>query len=324
MGSRLWKLIGWLIVLGLVVLACGFEPNRYPSTTRTPDPMLQLGLVCMGAPISAAAPYAGSGLHPAVLEDEHSEWPSESWSDQIPEAWSPARSEEAQLVVCVGEIEDISLEVCPYNLGSDITRYRRDLPVRILEARTGNLVAQKTFVGSDPRHCQATENMNTTVLYGEIASYSEVETWFRQYVESGAAATQPAAKDVNVYCGYFGDSPQVLEADQMVSLYWQWTATTDEYRQDYIDAITFFLRLDGEPIDISTADRSLDSCEAENWPCVTWRLEPIALQPGTHEVVMTQVFNREIQDGFDMDADGNLDTYGGEWVREPACEIIVQ
>lgn len=128
--------------------------------------------------------------------------------------------------------------------------------------------------------------------------------------------------EVSVYCGYFSESPVYLDAGQRVILYWKWGAATEEYRRDYIDVASFALQLDGAFLDLSTAAQSLHSCE-EGGLCVTWRLQPINLEAGKHEVIMTVSLAREITDGFDLDQNGALDTYGpGDWTAPP-CEIIL-
>ncbi len=129
--------------------------------------------------------------------------------------------------------------------------------------------------------------------------------------------------EVSIYCGHFGESPVYFDAGQPVILYWIWGAATDSYRQDYIDSASFALQLDGRSLDLSRATRSLGGCETGNF-CVTWRLPAISLAKGRHEVIMTVSIAREITDGFDLDQNGALDTYGPEDWTAPPCEIIVQ
>ncbi len=131
------------------------------------------------------------------------------------------------------------------------------------------------------------------------------------------------AKEVSVYCGYFGESPAYLDAGQPVILYWRWGAATDEYRQDYIDSTSFALQLDGRVVDLSRAARSLGGCESGEF-CVTWKLPAMSPARGRHELVMTVTISREITDGFDLDQNGALDTYGPEDWTAPPCEIVVQ
>jgi hypothetical protein len=136
--------------------------------------------------------------------------------------------------------------------------------------------------------------------------------------------TQAAVKEVSVFCGVLGDSPQIIEAGQQVLFYWRWGAATEDYLQDYIDVASFDLNIDGVSVGFVTI-RSEDLCEEEGY-CATWKLsEALTLSKGSHMVNLTVWLDREITDGFDLDNDGNLDTYGpSEWILESACEVIAK
>lgn len=137
--------------------------------------------------------------------------------------------------------------------------------------------------------------------------------------EAEAAASLPT-QDINVACSYFGYSPVYINPGQPVSLFWRWGAATDEYRQGYIDAVSFDLRVDGQYMDISSAYQDLEPCHGG--PCVTWRLPAITLDKGEHNVELTTTLAWEITDGYDFDENGAPDTYGpGEWTD--TCTIIV-
>ncbi len=127
-------------------------------------------------------------------------------------------------------------------------------------------------------------------------------------------------QDINVACSYFGYSPVFINQGQPVSLYWRWGAATDEHRQEYIDAASFSLLVDGQEMDISSADLDFEPCYGG--PCITWRLPAITLDKGEHKVEMTTKLEKQITDGYDFDENGELDAYGpGEWTD--TCMIIV-
>src|SRR4030042_4800363 len=69
------------------------------------------------------------------------------------------------------------------------------------------------------------------------------------------------AMEISVYCGDFGASPVYVESNQPVALYWTWGTTSEEYRQDYIDAASFALQLDGQNQDLSGAMQTHYVCE---------------------------------------------------------------
>jgi hypothetical protein len=105
-----------------------------------------------------------------------------SWSDNVADEWVPETVQEAQLVACVDEEQERSIEVCLYN-GPSITRYRYTVSVRLVQARTGAEVASTTVHGSMPRECRQTEDYDLTRLAGDHVPFAAVEEWMRVRVE---------------------------------------------------------------------------------------------------------------------------------------------
>ncbi len=119
-----------------------------------------------------------------------------------------------------------------------------------------------------------------------------------------------------------GASPQTLLRDQPLVLTWIWQTATDSLRQDYIDAATFKLSLDGQNIDVSEADMKMKDDKEGFY--VTWHMPAIVLQRGSHEVMMTVVLDKQINDGFYSDKDGSLSTFGPGPTKFPPSTIIVK
>ncbi len=300
-----------------------------PVSNPQAEARAALAGVCSGRGVAGAGAYAGEGVHPVVLLSSSGE--DHDWSDDLSGSWVPQSVQDAQLVACVDPEQESEIEVCAYN-GPSITRYRYEVSLRLVEAGTGVEVASTALQGTDPRECQPSEPYDLTRLAGDHVSFAAARDWMRDYVEGSApSAVSPAEPpppgsqpsiEVSVYCGYFGESPVTVGLDQPVVLYWKWGAASDDYLQDYVDAASFGLRLDGDFLDVSGADQSLDDCEGGR--CVTWRLAPMTLGQGRHEAVMTVTLDREITDGFDFDSNGALDLYGPSVWEAPACEIIVE
>ncbi len=280
--------------------------------------------------------YSGTAPHPLVILRENGD--RHPWDGELSQSWFPASATETQLVACVGEPKEVSVEICQYD-GPDITRYRYQTRVQLFEARSAELVVDQTFMGSMPRECGSSEDYDLTEIYGNEVTYDEVEAWLQQYVESYAASiepvanpplntprptTQPAIKEISVFCGNFGDSPQYLAAGQQVTFYWRWGTEKEEYRQAFIDAASFELFLDGQRETIATT-RTEDMCQ-EGGYCATWKVSSsMTLSSGSHEVLLSIYLDHEITDGFDLNQDGQLDNYGpGILQIEPACQVIAE
>lgn len=129
--------------------------------------------------------------------------------------------------------------------------------------------------------------------------------------------------EISAYCAVFDNSPSYANAGQEIILRWSWTATTNAYRQDYIDSVAFSLQLDGAEIDTSPASITLTTNDSGEY-YAGWRIPPITLSEGTHQVVITEIFNRQIMDGFDSDNNGSLDVFEPGRFTHPPCEIIVR
>lgn len=137
--------------------------------------------VCAGQASPVAAPYEGSSIHPMVfvMYGEPHKW--DSW---IPVEWLADNPNDTQLVGCLDQ-QWVAIETCRYVGGPNITRYRGDLTVRLVQARTGTLVAAHTFQGPDPRECAPRAPVDLTSIYGDVdASFSEVKAWLLQHVQA--------------------------------------------------------------------------------------------------------------------------------------------
>jgi hypothetical protein len=142
----------------------------------------------------------------------------------------------------------------------------------------------------------------------------------RPTATSTLAPTALPAQEINLWCP---DSPTyTVSVGQPVIFRWGWGTASEAYAQDYINAASFSVYVDGDQLDISRATSGPYSCE---WNfCMEWRLPPFYLEEGTHSVYMTITLDREITDGYDLDQDGKLDTYGPGINTRPSCIIIVR
>ncbi len=307
--------------------------DQAPRSNPQAEIRAALASVCSGGGVAEAAAYAGGALHPVILLRSSGE--VHDWSDDLSGSWVPQSIQNAQLVACVDPEQEREIEVCAYD-GPDITRYRYEESLRLVGARTGATVASTVLEGNDPRECQQTEPYDLTRLAGDPVSFAAAEDWLRAYVEGSADAGEPQAEqavepppsanaqppvEVSVYCASFGESPVILESGREVVFLWKWGAASDDYLNVYVDAASFALRMDAELVDISDTSPTFHDCEDVR--CATWRLPAMALDPGAHQAQMTVTLSREISDGFDLNQDGALDTYGGVW-EAPVCEIIVE
>ena len=134
---------------------------RVPSLAdRLLPPRLAVGIdvmnaasqACKGLPVPAAAEYPGNtGLHPIVLTNSLGGWHNST--NTLPQAWKPGSVRDLQLVACITEEDSIVIQTCTYSSNGKFKRYRAWIEIRIVAARTGELVMELKVEGDDPSAC---------------------------------------------------------------------------------------------------------------------------------------------------------------------------
>ena len=104
------------------------------------------------------------------------------------EDWHTERVEEAELVVVVGNSSKHAVEVIPYGNGAPpITRYRFQLEVSLVEAKTGKVLTYRSFHNL-PRHARPREAWDLTAI-GAPVSYHTVFRWAAEIAKFGPPAS---------------------------------------------------------------------------------------------------------------------------------------
>ena len=159
-------------------------PPTTTTTTTTTTPIEKIidacSVSCRAEPVPQAAAFQGAGPHPVVLLG--AEGQEHPWSNDLPAAWRPPTVNDVQLVTVVGPEQEIVIEVCPYTPPPNITRYRYQTDIRLVEASTGVTLVSTVLVGADPRDCRQQEAMSLTRLDGEPVTAQQVEDWLRPVV----------------------------------------------------------------------------------------------------------------------------------------------
>ncbi|MGH2739319.1 MAG: pentapeptide repeat-containing protein, partial [Actinomycetota bacterium] len=146
-----------------------------------------LGEACRGGGVDGAAPYeVGGGFHALVVVGDGGE-PSQFTDSVARSTWEPMATRFAQLVVCVGEQERETIEVCPYSINgapaAPITRYQMHRSVRAVSAATAATVAEQTLDGSFPATCPFSAPVGQTTIEGSEIGFRAV----RRFVTDAAS-----------------------------------------------------------------------------------------------------------------------------------------
>jgi len=136
--------------------------------------------VAKGEGVAQAASYTHDGVtNPVVLICTSGK--IHDWTDDIPTEWKPTSLGETELVICVGEEKEKSIQVCQYT-GPSVTRYQHYVDVELREAKTGILVASTILYGSMPSYCKGSEDYYVTRLDGSDVSFDQLKSWLETYV----------------------------------------------------------------------------------------------------------------------------------------------
>lgn len=171
-----------ITLLLLLTAGCLAPPTLTPTPTQVPIPTASLpsilasvAPVAQGKGISGAAVYnpAQTALHRLVLLTESGS-PHE-WNKDLPNDWLPASLDETELVVLVGDEQEIALASQDYIGGAPVTAYQFVIDIEIREARTGHVVMTDRIQGSKPGPFPPTLPFEVTRLDGEHVTPLELE-----------------------------------------------------------------------------------------------------------------------------------------------------
>jgi len=134
---------------------------------------------CQGQAVPGAGAYSPDGrFHAAVVMSASGDDPI--WAGG---GWQPAALRFVDLVACVQDDEGTSaIQTCQYTGGPPITRYQYHVTVRLIDAATGELAAEKSVFGKPPDACPETAKASIESMYGERVSHAEISDWLLQFV----------------------------------------------------------------------------------------------------------------------------------------------
>lgn len=173
----------WVLVL-VVIVGVGFLLMQNRKFQHEFAPLVD---VCRGKWVSGASSYSStSAKHPAVaVRNSSAGWQLDGYL--IPGEVSAQSLAETEMVLCMGTVQEIFIERCPYVSESDsrvtlvVERYYYKQEARLLEAKTGRVTTIQTFTGKSPRYCEKSEwfvgGEKTKKLVGSDISDSDVRSW---------------------------------------------------------------------------------------------------------------------------------------------------
>jgi hypothetical protein len=174
-------LIALIVMAGYLLIEGQNHPKEFIPLTE----------VCQGKRVEAVATYSQTpGKHPAVgVEKGADGWQLDM--NFIPREAQAQSLAETQLVLCMGKVEDVFIESCPYTdldnpygpVTNRVERYYYKQEAKLVVARTGRVINVETFTGKSARHCRDIERFQpdekVVRLKGTDISSDEVRSWLR-------------------------------------------------------------------------------------------------------------------------------------------------
>jgi hypothetical protein len=134
--------------------------------------------VCEGEGIEEAAEYSGSGPHLVVVGNMY------EWTNRLPETWLPESTNELELVACLDEEQEELIQTCQYGMGSSWRRFQYKRRIRLLEAKTGEIVAADILMGGVPPQCPSSIISGDNQKYGSHVGYYPLQNWLSDFITS--------------------------------------------------------------------------------------------------------------------------------------------
>jgi hypothetical protein len=100
------------------------------------------------------------------------------WTDQSRSDWAPVDRSQAPLVACTGPAQDQLIETCRYGGGVHVARYRQLLPVRLVDARSGELLLSAVLT-AEPPPCQPLGIQELPRLRARL-TYQDFKAWLEK------------------------------------------------------------------------------------------------------------------------------------------------
>ena len=133
-----------------------------------------------------------------------------------------------------------------------------------------------------------------------------------------ATATLGEHVNVSALCTLFGRPAEShIASGSPVYVNWNWTATTSDLVQLFIEKTTLVVTFNGQPLN-NPSMSSIDKDPNSVYYIVKWRQDVGVLEPGTYAITYDASWDEQISDG--------VDTYGpnGKYPSlHDACTLIV-
>jgi hypothetical protein len=169
-----------MIGVGLVtftgMMTSGLAQNTIP--TKILDAAYT---VCQGQSIPEAAVYgAADGKQKVVVLYDKGD--SYTWESLMPGDTWPESLEDLTMVACLGEETSKDIQTCAYVGGPSITRYQYQRPIRLINAKTGEVIASGIVKAKKPGACPQSADRDKTTIRGPRVDKGNINQWLKEYI----------------------------------------------------------------------------------------------------------------------------------------------
>jgi hypothetical protein len=128
-----------------------------------------------GQPVPEAEFFQPSAKNPRIAVLEQWSGKLHRWHNDLPEDFRTEAVEETELVLIVFKQVRTHIDTAHYRSGPPVRRYAYDLRVQLLEAKSGEVLAEKCFF-TDPPPPRRIEEFKLTEL-GDPVAWQPVQQW---------------------------------------------------------------------------------------------------------------------------------------------------
>jgi hypothetical protein len=197
-GPLIIALVGGITALCAVCAVFGYFLDKKDQQTFG-----ALAPACEGRPVPGARAYVpGPATHRTVAATRQSDGTWRIASSRVPADLRPTGVADAEVVACLGDEAEATLETCRiyrtrYGIrvpGSEryYPRVQRSQQVRLVAASTGQTITQGSVAGPVPRDCTVVLGTASASDYrGSLPEASQLGAWIRAMLAGGGTGLIP-------------------------------------------------------------------------------------------------------------------------------------
>jgi hypothetical protein len=172
-GAIMGIFFGVVVILAALVFSTeSIYYLKYQALFNTLKP------ACNGKPYPENPNFQEQGYNSLLAIDPPNK--AGKWSvNPVMLGWVPENPNKVTLIACFHEYDTL-VETCNYT-GATVKRYQNKVTVELIEAKTGKMLEEQDFIGTEPGKC-LTAVTGGGEIRGKAVEWSSIENWLDGFV----------------------------------------------------------------------------------------------------------------------------------------------